>query len=153
MGVVNDIKGVSWKWPLNQISQHNYTMEGTVGDYIVVKIYGTGYYDLGEFEGSPSIGHISISIKTGSFNADYITMDRYLSNGFLTKMPTSCDSNDLMYREAFYEWAEPDKMPFYIQFVESSGTRIGTANYELSYVPDDLLNEASTPTLACKTLE
>jgi|GEM_PF-801918 len=150
---INGMKGVSWAWPLNQISQHNYSMKGSIGDYIDIEIHESGYYDPGETLGLGYMGSASISITTGPFNPKYITIERYLENGKLTKISTNCDEDGLLYRVAFYEWAEPDKHRFYIHYEESSGSRMGNVDYTLSYVPDDLLYKVSPPAYTCKPLK
>jgi len=137
---VNNIKGVNWKWPLNQKNQHNYTMEGTVGDYIDVKISSSGYYDVEEFQEPPFIGSASISF---GLNIETFEETKYIDiNHFnpdqLTKIPTTCDVNDGMYEEAFYKWVKPGYTPLYIQYISSFGTRMGNIDYKINSVPDDL---------------
>jgi len=132
------IKGVKWEWPFNQMDQHDFTMKGTVEDYMDVEIHSSGYYDLGEFQEPPFIGSVSISFAINPSQTNSIDIDHFDPDQ-LTKIPTTCDADGAMHQEAFYQWTKPGYTPLYIYYMSSFGTRMGNVDYHIGYVPDDIL--------------
>jgi len=137
---IENIKGVQWQWPRNQIAQHDYTIKGSIGAYADVEISGARtYFDYAS---------ISFGINDSQTEAVYI---EHFNPDQLTQIPTSCDENNsAMHQEAFYQWIKPGHQPLYIHYVFSFGTRIGNVDYNISHSLDTILNPYPNP---CKVLQ
>jgi len=137
---VEKIKGVNWQWPLNQRSQHNYSMKGTGRGNMEVEISGCGYH--ADDPEPPCLGAVSITFAYGQNFPDAeepIYIDHLSESDQLTKISTTCDSDELMDQFAFYQWIKPGYEPLYIYYAHSFGSRMGTIDYNIGYVPDDIL--------------
>jgi len=119
---IENIKGVNWKWPLNEMAQHSFEMTGTLGDDIKV-----------EFKGSRT--HISsvamlMPADIDVFNADELK-ERY----------SDCGEEHATMK--FYLWTKPGNTPLHLiqdkefsekaLYVISNENPIGNIFHEIIY--------------------
>jgi len=100
---IANIQGISWRWPRNEIADHDYTWQGSIGQNLEVEIQGARTY----------INKASISFAINPSHTESIDIDHFNPNQ-LAKIPTTCDSDDATHQEAFYQWIKPGRTPLYI---------------------------------------
>jgi len=126
---IEAIKGVNWRWSHHEMSQHNFTMQGNVGDFAEIEIKSTLQF----------VTSASLSFSTHSSDLHAIDISNTFHPDELKKISTSCDEDEITFQIALYQWTKPGHTPLYLFYEKEFGQKAGSISYDVGYFLDDVL--------------